>query len=230
LPPCRSPKMSRPLLGRGATIPLGYQFESALQMHPWQDLAGIGAPVRVFLLSDLLHERFPSHDIKLAIFLNAFMLAPELRQAIQTKLQVANKTLAWLYAPALFDAANTCSGTGPCVPDMVAASELVGHRLSLNTTAASLSTTFETPPAGSQPSAAGCPPLPDTLVGTSYAGAESWPHDLGLVSPWLSCNRPSNNNTAAWGVLGRYQNKQPSLCWSKSATQQFSSVFIGAPR
>jgi hypothetical protein len=43
-------------------------------MHSWQDLAGIGAPVRVFLLTDLLQPDFPFGEVKLAVFLNAFML------------------------------------------------------------------------------------------------------------------------------------------------------------
>jgi len=59
------------------TIPQGYQFETALQMHSWQDLAGIGAPVRVFLLTDLLQPDFPFGEVKLAVFLNAFMLYVE---------------------------------------------------------------------------------------------------------------------------------------------------------
>jgi hypothetical protein len=46
-------------------------------MHSWQDLAGIGAPVRVFLLTDLLQPDFPFGEVKLAVFLNAFMLYVE---------------------------------------------------------------------------------------------------------------------------------------------------------
>ena len=75
------------VLGRGGNIPAGFQFETALQMHAWQDLAGIGAPVRVFLLSDLLHKDFPIADIRLAVFLNAFMLTEELRRTVKTKVQ-----------------------------------------------------------------------------------------------------------------------------------------------
>lgn len=70
---------ARPLLGLGA-------FETALLKHPWQDLAGIGAPVRVHLLSDLLNPNFTAKGIKMAVMLNAAMISAKLRKAIKTKL------------------------------------------------------------------------------------------------------------------------------------------------
>jgi hypothetical protein len=200
-------------------------------MHPWQDLSGIGAPVRVFLLSDLLHTDFPAHEVKLAVLLNAFTLSAKLRQAIKTKLQqVGGKTLAWLYAPALFDE-EKCAG-GDCQPDEATASELVGMRLTMNLTAASLSTRFEQ----TTGSLRGCPVLPTSLVGSSYAGIESAPHDLGLVSPRMTGGGGIGDDEPFVGeVMGRYNaNNEPSLCWAtrsvKAAAANCSSVFIGAPR
>ena len=209
---------ARPVLGRGGTIPQGFPFETALQMHSWQDIAGIGAPVRVFLMGDLLHEDFPYGDLKLAVFLNAFMLTPELRQVIKTKLQTNGRTVAWLYAPGLLDA-EACSGTGSgsCVPSIAASSELVGLQLELHVTAESLTTTFQKA-------------MP-ALAGSSYGAG------LGLVSPWLACTEGQGNRHGAEElvVLGRYganAGAKASVCSSQSstATSNFSAVFIGAPR
>lgn len=201
---------ARPLLGRGGTIPLGFQFETRLQMHPWQDLAGIGAPVRVYLQSDLLHANFRFEELKVAVFLNAFMLGAELRQVIKTKLQRDGRTVAWLYAPGLLDA-DACTGSGSCMPSVVASSELVGLPLEMNSTVeVALTTTFEqTAPAGLAGSAFGAP--------------------LGLVSPFLYCLEGKTGVE----VLGRYgltAGSKASVCSSHSTTSNFTAVFIGAPR
>jgi hypothetical protein len=204
---------ARPVLGRGGTIPQGFPFETALQMHAWQDIAGIGAPVRVFLMSDLLHEDFPYGEVKLAVFLNAFMLAPELRQAIKTKLQTDGRTVAWLYAPGLLDAEACTSGSGSCVPSDAASSELVGLRLEMNVTEVALTTTFQqTIPA---------------LAGSSYGAG------LGLVSPWFACTEGNNGAEQQLAVLGRYGadvGARAAVCSTRLVTANFSAVFIGAPR
>lgn len=205
---------ARPLLGRGGTIQAGYTFETALQMHPWQDIAGIGAPVRVYLMSDLLHVDFPFEEIKFAVFLNAFMMAPKLRQVVKTKLQNDGKTLAWVYAPALFDS-EQCTTAGYCMPDEVAASKLVGLRLSMNLTAAPISTVFEQT-SGTQPFV-----LPGVLVGKSYGNA------LGSVSPRVICDAEDSSTSE---VIGRYADMEPSICWTRPETSNFSSVFVGTPR
>jgi len=55
-----------------------------------------------YLLSDLAHrETFP--EAKLYLFMNAWDVRPELRAAIKTRLQRANKVLFWLYAAGLLD-------------------------------------------------------------------------------------------------------------------------------
>jgi len=61
-----------------------------------------GMSVGFYLLSDLAHrEKFP--ESKLNIFVNAWDLRPEVRQAIKTRLQKDDKVLFWLYAAGLFD-------------------------------------------------------------------------------------------------------------------------------
>ena len=207
---------ARPLLGRGGTIALGYQFEAALQQRPWQDIAGIGAPVRVYLMSDLLHKEFPFSEIKLAIFLNAFMVGSDIRQAVKTKLQRDGRTVAWIYAPGLFDA-DSCIGSGACEPDIAAASGLVGLPLQLNVTAGMpLATTFEAH------SGSTGPVLPASVLGSSY-GAQ-----LSSVSPRLSCVEGANEVS----VLGRYASGDPSVsvCWTNHAAANHSAVFVGTPR
>lgn len=62
-----------------------------------------GVSAGFYLLSDLAHrERFP--EAKLYIFLNAWDIRPDLRDAIKTRLQRDDKVLFWLYSAGLFDA------------------------------------------------------------------------------------------------------------------------------
>ncbi|MBV9849266.1 MAG: beta-galactosidase [Armatimonadetes bacterium] len=60
-----------------------------------------GASVGFYLQSDVTQADFP--DSKLYLFLNALRVTTAERQAIREKLQRRGKTLAWLYAPAVFD-------------------------------------------------------------------------------------------------------------------------------
>ncbi len=60
-----------------------------------------GASVGFYLQSDVTRPNFP--DAKLYLFLNALRLTTEERTAIREKLQKPGKTLAWLYAPGVFD-------------------------------------------------------------------------------------------------------------------------------
>jgi hypothetical protein len=61
-------------------------FETALIRDAWHTVAGIGAPVRVFLLSDLHLPNFPK-QFKLCIFLNAIAVGLGTRAVIREKLQ-----------------------------------------------------------------------------------------------------------------------------------------------
>jgi len=60
-----------------------------------------GASVGFYLQSDVTQPNFP--DAKLYLFLNALRLTTEERAAVREKLQKPGKTLAWLYAPGVFD-------------------------------------------------------------------------------------------------------------------------------
>ena len=60
-----------------------------------------GASVGFYLQSDVTLPNVP--DAKLYLFLNALRLTSEERAAVREKLQKPGKTLAWLYAPGVFD-------------------------------------------------------------------------------------------------------------------------------
>ena len=60
-----------------------------------------GASVGFYLQSDVTQPNVP--DAKLYLFLNALRLTTEERAAVREKLQKPGKTLAWLYAPGIFD-------------------------------------------------------------------------------------------------------------------------------
>ncbi len=61
-----------------------------------------GVSAGFYLLSDLAHRvRFP--DAKLYIFLNAWDMRPEVRNAIKNRLQRNGKTLFWVYAAGLLE-------------------------------------------------------------------------------------------------------------------------------
>jgi hypothetical protein len=62
-----------------------------------------GVSAGFYLLSDLAHrKRFP--EAKLYIFINAWDMRVEVREAIKTRLQRSGKTLFWVYAAGLFEA------------------------------------------------------------------------------------------------------------------------------
>ena len=60
-----------------------------------------GASVGFYLQSDITQPDFP--EAKLYLFLNALRLTREERSAVRERLQKPGRTLAWLYAPGLFD-------------------------------------------------------------------------------------------------------------------------------
>ena len=82
-------------------------------------IASSGAAVRVFQLTDLLLPGLEWGHFRLCIFLNAFVVTPNISAAVKTKLQRPNTTLLWQYAPGLYS-----SATGQ--PDPACVSELVG--------------------------------------------------------------------------------------------------------
>jgi hypothetical protein len=240
---------ARPLLGRGGTIASGYPFETALLQAPWQDLAGCGAPVKVHLLSDILLPSFDAKAIKLAVFLNAVMLGPEVRAAIKSKLRGAGQVQAWVYAAGILDAPSctakqptnsdsdkehtTPNGVGGhgngnvdatagCTPNMATAGDLVGMKLTMSTDDATvLQSTFVKKQHQHEQQHQHQQQQAPPMLPPALLGT-SYGQGLGVVSPRLAC-------TGAV-VLARYSNNEPSMCWSHQATTNFSSVFIGTPR
>ncbi len=73
----------------------------SLVSHSRDLLLKAGASVGFYLQSDITRPDFP--EAKLYLFLNALRLTTEERSAVREKLQKPGRTLAWLYAPGLFD-------------------------------------------------------------------------------------------------------------------------------
>jgi hypothetical protein len=202
---------ARPLLGLG-------DFEKSLLQLPWQDIAGIGAPIRVYLLSDLLQSNFSAKGIKMAILLNAAMVSAKLRDAIKAKLQHANdvihRTVAWVYAPALFDA-DVCMGAGGCLPNVSAASELVGMELNMSLSPSPLTVSWQ---------------LDNTILNKTWNDGGWNDRGFGPISPWLSCD--SDTILGRYGDPGRFGAPgPPAVCLGKhSGLGSSTAVFVGAPR
>lgn len=76
-----------------------------------QQISKAGIVYREYLLSDLLLGNIPLGNIKLAIFLNAFDVSTEIRQAIKTKLENSQRSLVFIYAPGLMDETDQASVT-----------------------------------------------------------------------------------------------------------------------
>ena len=69
--------------------------------HARDLLLRAGASVGFYLQSDITRPDFP--EAKLYLFLNALRLTTGERSAVRERLQKPGRTLAWLYAPGLFD-------------------------------------------------------------------------------------------------------------------------------
>lgn len=90
------------VFGDAASMYYAQAFSSLacdLLVTPPDELARIGAPYDIFNLSDLDHERLPIEQYKLVIFLNAFLIPPDKRRFIRERLQAADRTVLWIYAP-----------------------------------------------------------------------------------------------------------------------------------
>lgn len=73
----------------------GSDFLGTLLHYPPIIIGSIGAPTRVFVLSDLLLPDYDWSGFRMCVFLNAFVVTPELSEAISTKLKRGNTTLVW---------------------------------------------------------------------------------------------------------------------------------------
>lgn len=201
-----------PLLGLDGAVSSGYMFETALIRDPWHAVAGVGAAVRTFLLSDLHLPHFPARQFKLCIFLNAVAVSPSTRAVIHEKLQGGvGKSLVWVYAPGLFASDVNQSSFQP---NITAAAELTRLPLRLGTGNNSLISTFvpRLPPKATLR-------IPTSLLGTAYGG-----NIPGPVAPWLFADE-SGPRTA---VLARYAGGHASVVRAELGGGD-SSTFIGCP-
>ena len=81
----------------------GSEFLESLMKNSAITISSIGAPARLFVLSDLLLPNFDWSRYRMCVFLNAFVVTPTLSQAIETKLKRGNTTLVWTYAAGIYE-------------------------------------------------------------------------------------------------------------------------------
>ncbi len=80
-----------------------------LPLLPYE-IGAAGASVSFYMLSDLLLPTLDLSAIKLAVFANAFALSPAVEAAINSKLKSNDRTLVWVYAPAILGGPGDSSG------------------------------------------------------------------------------------------------------------------------
>jgi len=80
-------------------IPCGNTLTRPLINRMRHQLNRMGASVGLYLLSDLCAGRVP--DARLYVFLNAFVVSPEQRQAIHRQVRRDGKWALWFYAPGI---------------------------------------------------------------------------------------------------------------------------------
>jgi len=78
------------------------------EMH--DQLATMGAPFDMYLLSDIADARMP--DYKLYVFLNPFYLTDSMREAIKAKVRRNNAVAVWFYAPGFVAEDGTLNARG----------------------------------------------------------------------------------------------------------------------
>ena len=201
-----------PLLGLDGTTAAGYPFEAALIRDPWHALAGIGAPVRVFLLSDLHLPTFPAEQFKMCVFLNAIAVGPSTRAVVREKLESDGKSLVWMYAPGLFGAGINQSAL---MPTVTTAAALTGLPLRLGAGNSSLITTF----VKDLPPKSGPFQMPASLAGAAYGGIIP-----GAVAPWLY-----SAEVEGVTVIARYDATGDASVVTARVGTTHSSTFIGTP-
>jgi len=69
----------------------------ALTRDALDELACMGAPYDLYLLPDIRNDRLP--DYKLYVFLNAFIVDEDTREAIKARVRRGNAVAVWVYAP-----------------------------------------------------------------------------------------------------------------------------------
>ena len=112
-------------------------FMSDFHRNALNELSKIGAPVRHYLLSDLLNNRFPFSKTKLFIFLNTFRINSAIKQKIRNSVMTANKHLLFLYAPGLINETE--------IADVENISNLISMQVKRGNGASYLTTKFNVP-------------------------------------------------------------------------------------
>lgn len=190
-------------------------------------IAGAGAAVRAFQLTDLLLPGLDWKHFRLCIFLNAFVVTPDISAAIKTKLQHPNSTLLWQYAPGLYS-----SATAQPDPDRV--SDVVGIPLRRGAGGIDLLTRLvPSESAGGKTSAFNA--LATRGLQYGHRGCcDQWPKK---VDPWFywpkdNCTEPAGGADAdpveILGVLGDAANSS-GLVRRVHRNSGHTSIFSAAP-
>jgi hypothetical protein len=185
----------------------GSPFLSSLLRSPSIYLASIGAPTRVFLLSDLLLPSYDWRKYRMCVFLNAFVVTPTLSRAIDVKLRRHNTTLVWTYAAGIF-----ADALGERRMNMTRISQLVGVPLKPGNRSISIMTHV--------------PRSPTLGVG--------FPRDYGLPSqapdPFFELDRhsPSADAVEVLGTLKADLTNQTALLL-RARHNGWTSVFSASP-
>lgn len=66
-----------------------------------ENLLRLGAPLDIYLDTDLCHSAFPFDRYRMFIFLNTFFLSPDERRIVKGKVSSNGRTVLWIYAPGL---------------------------------------------------------------------------------------------------------------------------------
>ena len=187
-----------PLLGGAAN---NFGFNYALGEGQEADFSTLGAPVSYYLVSDILSPSFPSDQLRLLIFTNAFALSDALRSAV-SRLQGGERTLVWWYAPGIIALENSTA-------DAARISALVGIAgITRGAGAASLSTRWSENCSYGNATIEGLPP---------------WHAD-----PWFYLDEHAASAAASVEVLGRYVDGGAASLVRQSFASH-TAVFSGAP-
>jgi hypothetical protein len=190
---------------------MGALLQEMLHIPP-SIIASVGAPARMFVLSDLLTPGVDWSSFKFCIFLNAFVIPQNLLSAIDAKLRIGNKTLLWTYAAGVF-----ATATDPRdALNVSRVSEIVGMPLTRG-------------PGGRQL---------QIHVPASASLQAGFPRDYGAsaaaqpnpIDPWFYLDNETVAASTAYEVLGRYKQQTTphavTTTISTTAPQQCPPVHV----
>lgn len=221
------------LLGPGAPF-------SMLSLKLLPSTIGVaGFDVRLLLLSDLLRPTLDLSRVRLAVFANAYVVSDTTAQTIQSRLACDNRTLAWVYAPALLSAAD------PATANMTRVQEMTGLPLRLGSGYGQLQTVL----ANAAPSVTASRREGGTGGGRGEA-APVWSADVNgtlfgesaePVAPWLYVDSSGSDGSRTGGggqssaaavtPLGSYTTApsaaRVSVAWADQGSHK--ALFMGSP-